>query len=86
MLIIPCPYCGLRNEQEFACAGEACHRPAQPQALDEAAWADHLYHRDNPDAPVRELWWHMHGCRAWLWVQRDPHTQRILSCSVQVQS
>jgi sarcosine oxidase delta subunit len=25
------------------------------------------------------------GCRAWLSVHRDPHTQRILSCTVQVQ-
>ena len=85
MLILTCPFCGPRNEQEFVCAGEAADRPAPPQGLDEAAWADYLYNRDNPDAPVQERWWHLHGCRAWLRVQRDPHTQVILDCSAQGQ-
>jgi heterotetrameric sarcosine oxidase delta subunit len=86
MLLIPCPFCGPRNEQEFVCAGEVSERPTQAQTLDDAAWGDHLYHRDNPDAPVAERWWHVHGCRAWLTVQRDPHTQQIVSCSAQVSS
>ena len=85
MLLLHCPFCGPRNEQEFVCAGEACDRPVQPQALDDAAWADHLYHRENPDAPVLERWWHMHGCRAWLLVKRHPHTQDILACSAEAQ-
>jgi heterotetrameric sarcosine oxidase delta subunit len=80
MLLLPCPTCGPRNEQEFVCLGEASDRPAQPQALDDAAWGQHLYARDNPDAPVREHWWHVHGCRCWLEVRRDPHTQAILAC------
>ncbi len=81
MLQIPCPYCGLRSEHEFICTGEAGARPARPDALDDAAWADHLYHRDNPDVPVLEHWWHVHGCRAWLWLRRDPHTQEIVQAS-----
>jgi sarcosine oxidase subunit delta len=44
------------------------------------AWTDHLYQRRNPDAPLRELWWHQHGCRSWLQVRRDPHSQAILEC------
>jgi hypothetical protein len=32
------------------------------------------------DAPVRELWWHQHGCRRWLQVRRDPYSQAILEC------
>lgn len=85
MLLLPCPFCGPRSEQEFICAGEAVDRPDPQQVLDDAAWADHLYSRDNPDDPVRERWWHVQGCRAWLSVHRDPHTQRILSCTAQVQ-
>jgi sarcosine oxidase subunit delta len=85
MLILACPFCGPRNEQEFVCAGEASQRPAQPQSLDDAAWADHLYHRDNPDTPVHERWWHAHGCRAWLRVRRDPHTQEIVACEAEAQ-
>jgi heterotetrameric sarcosine oxidase delta subunit len=82
MLQIPCPHCGLRSEHEFVCTGEASERPLQPEALDEVAWADRLYQRDNPDTPVLEQWWHVHGCRSWLWVRRDPHSQRILEARV----
>ncbi len=80
MLQLPCPFCGPRGEHEFLCLGEASQRPAQPAALDDAAWAEHLYTRRNPDEAVLELWWHQHGCRSWLRVQRDPHTQAILAC------
>lgn len=80
MIELPCPFCGLRSAHEFVCMGETSERPAQPEALDNAAWAAHLYHRDNPDAPVLEMWWHLHGCRSWLRVHRDPHSQDILGC------
>jgi len=80
MLQLPCPVCGPRSEQEFLCMGEAVERPAQPGQLDDAAWGGHLHDRRNPDAPVREHWWHVHGCHSWLEVRRDPHTQAIVSC------
>jgi len=78
MLQISCPHCGPRSEHEFIATGEFNPRPAQPEALDDAAWADQLYQRDNPDAPVLEHWWHVLGCRGWLVVRRDPHTQAVL--------
>ncbi len=80
MLLIDCPHCGPRSEHEFMGMGEAAERPAEPAALDDAAWGRYLYHRRNPDAPVLEHWWHVHGCRGWLQVQRDPHTQAIVAC------
>lgn len=80
MLQLPCPVCGPRSEHEFVCLGEASERPARPEDVDEAAWGEHLYGRRNPDEPVREHWWHVHGCRSWLEVRRDPHTQAILAC------
>lgn len=80
MLQLPCPFCGPRTEHEFLCLGETTLRPAQPEQLQDAAWAEHLYHRNNPDSPVSELWWHQHGCRRWLQVRRDPHTQAIVAC------
>ncbi len=80
MIQLPCPLCGLRSAHEFVCMGEHSERPAQPEALDNAAWAAHLYNRENPDAPVLEMWWHLHGCRSWLRVRRDPHSPNILGC------
>lgn len=80
MLLLTCPHCGPRSEHEFFCAGQAQDRPDPSQMLDDAAWAEYLYCRDNPDAAVRERWWHVHGCRAWLTVTRHPHTQAVLGC------
>lgn len=42
-------------------------------------WADRLWHRDNPRGLVRERWWHAHGCRLWLTVERDTVTHEIRS-------
>jgi heterotetrameric sarcosine oxidase delta subunit len=44
-----------------------------------ATWADRLWHRDNPRGLVRERWWHAHGCRLWLTVERDTTTNVIHS-------
>jgi heterotetrameric sarcosine oxidase delta subunit len=75
---ILCPWCGERPDFEFRSAGEALERPACPDDLDDLAWADYLYARDNRPGLVRELWWHWAGCRQWLRVDRDTVTHEIL--------
>ena len=79
MLLIPCPFCGERAEIEFIAGGEAITRPENPAALDDAALTDYLYHRDNRRGVQREQWWHVHGCRRWLVVERDTQTNEIVS-------
>ncbi len=78
MLIIPCPYCGARPENEFRYAGEAhIARPADPEALSDAAWADFLYMRTNPKGRHAERWRHVHGCGRFFNCVRDTVTDRI---------
>jgi sarcosine oxidase subunit delta len=78
MLIIPCPYCGPRPENEFCYAGEAhIARPADPEALSDAAWADFLYMRTNPKGRHAERWRHVHGCGRFFNCIRDTVTDRI---------
>ena len=49
MLLIPCPWCGARDEIEFRYGGQAhLAYPADPEALSDAEWADFLFMRDNP--------------------------------------
>ncbi len=49
MLLIPCPWCGPRPENEFRYCGQAhVVRPADPSVVDDAEWAAYLYLRDNP--------------------------------------
>lgn len=79
MLLIPCPWCGPRDEVEFTCGGEAhIVRPANPDALSDEAWADYLFMRTNPKGPMAECWVHTHGCRRWFNVVRDTVSHRIL--------
>ena len=78
MLLIECPWCGPRAETEFGYGGEAgIVRPADPDALSDAEWADYLFYRGNPRGAHRELWNHAQGCRRWFGVERDTVTYRI---------
>ena len=75
---IPCPYCGLRDAQEFAYLGDATVTrpdPAAPGADD--AFHDYVYLRDNPAGAHKEHWYHGAGCRSWLVVSRDTRTHEI---------
>jgi methylglutamate dehydrogenase subunit B len=78
MLLIPCPWCGLRNQIEFTYGGDATvQEPASDAPA--AAWFEFVYLRDNPKGPHDELWLHSGGCRAWFKVRRDTRTHDILA-------
>jgi sarcosine oxidase subunit delta len=80
VLLIPCPYCGPRPEIEFRCGGEAhIFRPKDAAKVDDAAWADYLFHRSNPKGVHAERWVHAHGCRRWFNALRDTLSDRILA-------
>ena len=78
MLLIRCPWCGPRDETEFRYGGEAqVARPADPQALDAAAWAGYVFMRNNPKGWFRERWVHASGCRRWFDIERHTLTHEI---------
>lgn len=80
MLEIPCPWCGPRAEVEFACGGESGPpRPAEPGALDDAAWTARLWNRTNRKGPHVETWWHQAGCGRWFLLARDTSDDRVLA-------
>ena len=81
MMLIPCPFCGPRNEDEFTCWSEVVHRPADPSSLSDSQWADFVYKHRNPKGRAREQWWHARGCRRWILVERDTLTHDIASAS-----
>ena len=82
MLLIPCPWCGPREDDEFSFGGEAdIQRPADPEAISDAAWADYLFMRDNRRGLHREQWCHTAGCRRWFIVERNTNTNEILEVS-----
>ena len=71
MLLIRCPYCGLRDESEFSCGGEAdIARPLEPETLSDAEWADYVFMRTNTKGRFKEQWVHTHGCGRWFTLVR----------------
>ena len=78
MLHIKCPNCGLRNESEFACGGEAhIIRPEYEVTLSDKEWAEYLFMRYNPKGNFTERWVHTSGCRRWFNVLRNTVTNEI---------
>ena len=78
MLQIPCPWCGLRDQTEFAAHGEAhIARPLNPDALSDEEWGDYVFFRDNPKGWHRERWSHAFGCRRWFNMLRNTVTGEI---------
>lgn len=79
MLLITCPHCGPRDEVEFHYGGQAqVAYPADPDALNDAAWARFLFYRDNPAGPFAERWQHSAGCRKWFDTVRDTVSYEFL--------
>ena len=78
MLLVPCPWCGPRDEVEFSYGGQAdVAYPRDPAALSDEEWARYLFVRANPRGRLRERWVHTHGCRRWFDVTRDTVTHEI---------
>ena len=80
MLLIGCPWCGPRDEIEFAYGGQAhIAYPKDPDVLSDEEWADFLFMRDNPRGPFHERWFHVHGCRRWFNAVRDTRSHDLLA-------
>ena len=78
MLLIACPWCGPRDEDEFLNGAEA--EVARPGAGgDDDAWADYLFFHDNPKGWLLERWRHAYGCGQWFNLVRDTVTHAIES-------
>jgi heterotetrameric sarcosine oxidase delta subunit len=78
MMLIPCPWCGPRNETEFHYGGQAgVPYPAEPAALTDEEWGRYLFVRANPKGSFHERWCHTAGCRRWFDVVRDTVTHEI---------
>jgi heterotetrameric sarcosine oxidase delta subunit len=80
MLLIDCPWCGRRNEDEFHYGGAAhVPYPADPYALDDVQWSRYLFFRANPKGRFHERWSHSSGCRQWFNAVRDTATGELIS-------
>ncbi len=76
-LRISCPHCGTRTREEFV-YGEVFDVPAVITDPDERD-IDRGFFHNNREGPVREAWFHLYGCRRWVYVDRDTRTDEFLS-------
>jgi heterotetrameric sarcosine oxidase delta subunit len=78
MMLIPCPWCGPRNETEFHYGGQAgVPYPDDPAALTDEEWGRFLFVRANPKGAFHERWAHSAGCRRWFNLVRDTVTHEV---------
>jgi len=78
MLLIPCPHCGPRIQEEFAYERSLDSVVRIDDAPDVAMTA--LFTRANLRGEDHEIWVHAHGCGQWLRLTRDrmPHAIRAV--------
>ncbi|MEI2805682.1 MULTISPECIES: sarcosine oxidase subunit delta [Paracoccaceae] len=73
MLLLPCPYCGPRDEGEFHYGGPLRALPPMDGTADAAAWQAVLgagAPSGHPGGPLREIWYHASGCERWITLSR----------------
>jgi sarcosine oxidase subunit delta len=76
MLQLDCPWCGVRDEDEFRYGGEAgAIRPALD--ADDERWSDYLFNRSNAKGVHEERWQHAYGCGRWFSALRDTVTHEV---------
>jgi heterotetrameric sarcosine oxidase delta subunit len=69
MLLIPCPYCGERDESEFDYGGRVVDFPTLDASTSEWHQAVHLC-PDNAEW-ADEFWYHFAGCERWIRLRRN---------------
>ena len=80
MLLLDCPWCGVRSEEEFSCGGEGhIVRPLNSEDMDDTAWGDYVFMRTNQKGVYYERWRHSHGCGRWFIAARSSTTHEILA-------
>jgi sarcosine oxidase, subunit delta len=80
MQLIPCPWCGPRDEVEFHYGGAApVAYPEDPQSLTDEEWARYVFFRDNPKGAFAERWCHSASCRRWFNAIRNTATHEFLA-------
>lgn len=82
MLRINCPWCGVRDHEEFGYFGDASKVYPELGPEQREAWFEAVFMRDNPRGMQREFWQHVGGCRRWLVLERDTLSHDIAAVYV----
>jgi len=77
MLILECPYCGVKAEEtELHAEGEA-HLKRFGPGSDDTAFEGYLFMRENPKGVHFERWRHSNGCGKFFHAARSTTTLEV---------
>ena len=79
-MLIPCPWCGNRDESEFSYGGEA-HLERPQVSCSDKEWTEYIFMRKNIKGKHKERWIHTSGCRQWFNAVRNTTTNTFLQTS-----
>ena len=70
MLILECPYCGVKAEETELSAGGEAHLKRFGPGSSEEDFEGYLFVRENPKGVHFERWRHSYGCGKWFHAAR----------------
>ena len=79
-MLVPCPWCGERDESEFSFGGEA-HLERPQESCSDKEWTEYIFMRKNFKGEQKERWIHINGCRQWFNAVRNTTTNTFLQTS-----
>ena len=79
-MLVPCPWCGERDESEFSFGGEA-HLERPQDSCSDKEWTEYIFMRKNIKGEHKERWIHINGCRQWFNAVRNTTTNSFLQTS-----
>ena len=79
-MLVPCPWCGERDESEFSFGGEA-HLERPQESCSDKEWTEYIFMRKNIKGEQKERWIHINGCRQWFNAVRNTTTNTFLQTS-----
>src|SRR5690242_1106806 len=74
--LLACPFCGVRDVNEFHFQGELLKRPPLESTLRELT--QYAYFRKNVAGIQLEAWYHRLGCGLWFVAERNTCTNEVI--------
>ena len=77
MLILECPYCGVKAEETELSPGYEAHLKRFGPGSSDKEFEDYMFARKNPKGVHFERWRHVYGCGKWFMAARDTNTLEV---------
>ena len=77
MLILECPYCGVKAEETELSPGYEAHLKRFGPGSSDAEFESYLFARKNAKGVHFERWRHAYGCGKWFLAARDTATLQV---------